>query len=177
MQIVGRRLALDLLRAAGGARFAVYGLENWQGTPVYVHAKACVIDDIWTCVGSDNLNLRSWTHDSELSCAVVDDTSQPGDAFGQRLRLSLSREHLDRATGDDADLREPASTFAAFRTAALRLDAWHAAGRRGDRPPGRLRSYRLPALSTRQRLLAVPLYHLVADPDGRPRSLRRQRQF
>ncbi len=177
MQVVGRRLALDLLREAGGARFAVYGLENRQGTPVYVHAKACVIDDIWTCVGSDNLNLRSWTHDSELSCAVVDDTSRPGDGFGQRLRLTLSREHLDRVAGDDADLREPAAAFAAFQTAALRLDAWHTAGRRGERPAGRLRTYQLPALAMRQRLLAVPMYRLAADPDGRPRSLRRQGQF
>jgi phosphatidylserine/phosphatidylglycerophosphate/cardiolipin synthase-like enzyme len=49
---------------------------------VYVHAKACVVDDTWTCVGSDNLNLRSWTHDSELSCAVIDDTDtqRRGDA-------------------------------------------------------------------------------------------------
>ena len=33
----------------------------------------CVIDDVWMMVGSDNLNLRSWTHDSELSCAVIDE--------------------------------------------------------------------------------------------------------
>ena len=29
---------------------------------------------VWAIVGSDNLNLRSWTHDSELSCAVLDAT-------------------------------------------------------------------------------------------------------
>ena len=35
--------------------------------------RSCVIDDVWMIVGSDNLNLRSWTNDSELSCAVIDE--------------------------------------------------------------------------------------------------------
>ena len=177
VQIIGRTQALTVLRAAGGDRFALYGLENRHGTPVYVHAKACVIDDTWTCVGSDNLNLRSWTHDSELSCAVIDDTRRRGDGFGLRLRLTLSREHLDRADGDDTDLRDPTAASAIFQASAQRLDAWYAAGRPGQRPPGRLRTYRLPALSTREKLLARPIYRLFADPDGRPRALRRQQQF
>ena len=62
------------MRAAGGDRVAVYGIENHAGTPVYVHAKVCVVDDTWATVGSDNINLRSWTHDSELSLAVLDET-------------------------------------------------------------------------------------------------------
>jgi phosphatidylserine/phosphatidylglycerophosphate/cardiolipin synthase-like enzyme len=177
VQIVGRAQALTVLREAAGDRFCLYGLENRSGTPVYVHAKACVIDDTWTCVGSDNLNLRSWTHDSELSCAVIDDKPRHGDGFGLRLRLTLAREHLDRADGDDADLRDPATTFTAFQTAAQQLDAWHAAGQHGPRPPGRLRTYQLGKPSARNKLLARPVYRLFADPDGRPRALRRQRQF
>ena len=51
----------------------MYGVENHAGTPVYVHAKVCVVDDVWAAVGSDNVNRRSWTHDSELSCAVLDE--------------------------------------------------------------------------------------------------------
>ena len=68
------------LRAAGGDRFAIYDLENEDGVPIYVHAKTVVIDDVWAAVGSDNLNRRSWTHDSELSLAVLDaerDTRSP----------------------------------------------------------------------------------------------------
>ena len=71
-QLLGRRRAmLEMLEAAPG-RVAVYGIENHAGTPVYVHAKACVIDDTWATIGSDNFNRRSWTHDSELSAVVVD---------------------------------------------------------------------------------------------------------
>ena len=70
--LIGRVDALRLLRRAGGGRVAIYGLENEAGTPVYVHAKVCVVDDTWAIIGSDNFNRRSWTHDSELSCAVLD---------------------------------------------------------------------------------------------------------
>jgi phosphatidylserine/phosphatidylglycerophosphate/cardiolipin synthase-like enzyme len=87
-------------------RFAAYALENPAGRPVYVHAKVCVIDDRWSCVGSDNLNLRSWTHDSELSCAVMD--ADGGTEFGYGLRHRLAREHLD---DPDADVRDPMAMF------------------------------------------------------------------
>ena len=70
---VGHRRGRGPVVEAGGDRVAVYDRENDEGTPVYVHAKACVVDDVWATVGSDNLNLRSWTHDSELSCAILDD--------------------------------------------------------------------------------------------------------
>lgn len=189
MNLVGREDALDDVRAAGGDRVAVYGVENHAGTPVYVHAKVCVVDDVWASVGSDNINRRSWTHDSELSCAVVDretDEREPrvldrfGDGarrFARDLRLDLAREHLDRSPGDDADLVDPADAFAAFAASAARLQSWHDSGRRGERPPGRLRPYGLPRLSRSTRLWAEPLYRAVADPDGRPRRLRHTHRF
>ncbi len=75
---------------------------------MYVHAKVCVIDDAWASVGSDNFNRRSWTHDSELSCAVIDqvrDCREPrvvdryGDGarvFARDLRLDLARRPRPR---------------------------------------------------------------------------------
>src|SRR6185312_8211939 len=95
--LIGRQDALREVRAAGGDRVAVYGLENHAGVPVYVHAKVCILDDVWASIGSDNVNRRSWTHDSELTCAVIDDAGQ----FPRELRLTLAREHLDRADGSD----------------------------------------------------------------------------
>ncbi|HEX3453574.1 MAG TPA: phospholipase D family protein, partial [Gaiellaceae bacterium] len=69
---VGRSVVIDQLRRAGGDRVGVFDLENHAGTPIYVHSKVCVVDDLWAAIGSDNLNRRSWTHDSEVSCAVID---------------------------------------------------------------------------------------------------------
>ncbi|MGV9601033.1 phospholipase D family protein [Streptosporangium sandarakinum] len=184
-QVLGRNQALSVLQEAGGDRFAVYGLENGHGTPVYVHAKVCVVDDVWATIGSDNFNRRSWTYDSELTCAVLDETPDgrapldPGGhgdgarRFPRDLRLTLAREHLDRREGDEGDLLDPRSFFDAFAACAARLDRWHEEGRRGPRPPGRLRAYRSPHLSRWAALWADPLYRIVHDPDGRPRALRR----
>jgi phosphatidylserine/phosphatidylglycerophosphate/cardiolipin synthase-like enzyme len=174
-QVIGREYAMRLLTDAGGDRVAVYALENRRGVPVYVHAKVCIVDDVWSCVGSDNLNLRSWTHDSEISCAVMD--GDGGTGFGRRLRLRLNREHLDRPDGADTDLHDADGLFTAYRRAAEGLDAWHADPRGAPRPAGRLRTYRAPAISRVQQILAQPVYHLICDPDGRPRPMRRRRRF
>jgi phosphatidylserine/phosphatidylglycerophosphate/cardiolipin synthase-like enzyme len=190
--LVGRYAAMRSLHRAGGDRVAVFSPENHQGTPVYVHAKVCVIDDEWASVGSDNFNRRSWTHDSELACAVVDEPGPPGpgsvehhsddDGQGRRpyplqLRLELAREHLDRPDGEDADLEDPRRAFMALATSAAALDAWHTAGRPGARPPGRLRPYPLPELSRFTRAWSALPYRAVYDPDGRPRSLRSGNRF
>jgi phosphatidylserine/phosphatidylglycerophosphate/cardiolipin synthase-like enzyme len=177
--LLGRQEALDLLRAAGGDRVAVYSIENPEGVPVYVHAKVCVIDDSWACVGSDNANRRSWTHDSELSCAVVDcaEGDDPAGSWARDLRLRLAAEHLGRGSGDEADLQDARGTFDAFGAAAAALDAWHAAGRRGPRPAGRLRTYHQPRLSRFTRWWSTPIYRLAFDPDARSRRERRREQF
>ncbi|MGI8761625.1 MAG: phospholipase D family protein [Jatrophihabitantaceae bacterium] len=189
LNLIGRQQALDEIYAAGGERVAVYGVENHAGTPVYVHAKVCVVDDVWASVGSDNVNRRSWTHDSELSCAVVDDESDEreplvidrfGDGarkFARELRLELAREHLDRASGEDADLLDPGSAFHRFADSAATLQSWHDIGQTGPRPPGRLRPYSTPRLSRRTRTWATPLYRMLLDPDGRPANLRRASEF
>jgi phosphatidylserine/phosphatidylglycerophosphate/cardiolipin synthase-like enzyme len=181
---VGRLEALAVLRAAAADRLAVYGIENSDGVPIYVHAKVCVIDDMWASVGSDNVNTRSWTHDSELSCAVVDealDEREPRDpaglgdgtrVFARNLRLTLAREHLGRRDGDDADLIDPVGFFDTMAASAGRLEAWHAAGSRGERPPGHLRRHIDVPFGPRTLWWARPLYRSVYDPDGRPRELR-----
>jgi phosphatidylserine/phosphatidylglycerophosphate/cardiolipin synthase-like enzyme len=175
-QLLARGRSLEQLARAGGERVAVYGIENPAGIPVYVHAKVCVVDDEWTSIGSDNVNMRSWTHDSELSCAVVDQ-SPTGDCFALRLRLALAGEHLDRDDGDHDDLGNPIDLFEAFAQTAKELDAWHAAGRPGPRPPGRLRRYQTAPVSRLTASWARPLHRLMYDPDGRPRTLRRQGGF
>jgi phosphatidylserine/phosphatidylglycerophosphate/cardiolipin synthase-like enzyme len=168
--LVGRADALALLYAAGGRRVAVYALENSAGTPVYVHAKVCIVDDTWAIIGSDNFNRRSWTHDSEVSCAIIDEQG----SFARRLRLALAAEHLGEASEAAGSA---AAMFEAFGQAADALDAWHAGGRQGPRPGGQLRRYPDPQLSAATRAWASVLYRLVYDPDGRPLAMRRANKF
>ena len=87
--------------------------------------------------------------------------------FARDLRLTLMREHLDRADGDDADLLDPDDAVRAVTAAADALDAWHTGGRVGPRPPGRLRPHRPEKLPLWTRVWAVPAYRLVLRP-GRP---------
>ncbi len=176
---VGREQAVSLCRRAAPDRVHVFDVENHQGTPVYVHAKVCVVDDTWCSVGSDNFNRRSWTHDSELSCAILDeerDERAPADPgglgdgarrFPRELRLTLLGEHLD-LTGDADNLIDPETAVRTVNARAAALRDWHRAGEPGERPPGRLVPHETERLPWRQRWWAVPAYRLIYDPDGRP---------
>jgi len=197
--VIGRQAALDTLLAAGRDRVAIYGLENDAGTPIYVHAKVCIVDDIWAAVGSDNVNRRSWTYDSELSVAVLEPAvlepaalepaaldpagrERPAPAEGlngyaRRLRLTLACEHLGRTPDDAADLLHADSAFRTFARAAASLQNWYDKGCREARPPGRLRPAEAMTLDRRTSAWATPLYRLLYDPDGRPRSARRSGAF
>lgn len=156
---LAQRRARDVLVRAGGDRFAMYDVENAAGTPIYVHAKVCVVDDAWMTCGSDNLNLRSWTHDSEVTCAVVD----PEGALPRDFRTSLWAEHLGLSPHDDR-LRDLG------RAGALWSD-------QVGRPGSRVREHVLPTLSRTTRAWAGPAYRMLFDPDGRPRRLRGTTQF
>ncbi len=186
---IGRQQFMKTVGPAGGDRVAVYDLENVHGTPIYIHAKVAVIDDVWLEVGSDNLNRRSWSHDSELSCIILDSTPddrEPKDPAGlgdgarklaRDTRLELWREHLGREDGDDADLVDPVSGFDAWRKAAGTLEAWHSGGKQGPRPPGHARPHTPESITGLSRLWAHAVHRSLVDPDGRPRAMRRTNQL
>ena len=174
--LLGREPAMKMLKKAGGSRVAIYSLENAAGTPIYVHAKVCIIDDTWACVGSDNANRRSWTHDSELSCAVLDTSGDSTNSWAHSVRLELAREHL----GDNAAtqvLNHPVQTFELFKKTAADLDSWHSKGGHGPRPTGHLRTYTQNALPWWTQLWALPLYRILYDPDGRSLKMRLAHRF
>ena len=186
--LLGHATALQAVKDAGGDRVQVYDVENRRSEPVYVHSKVCVVDDVWASVGSDNFNRRSWTHDSELTAAVVDgrlDPRQPVDpgglgdgarTFARDLRLELLAEHLDLAADDVDELLDPDAAFDRVRRSAEVLDTWHREGRRGPRPPGRLRPHVVTQPSRWQRVFATPIYRTLFDPDGRPVQMKLRRQ-
>ena len=159
-QMLGRARAMQQMTDVAPDRVAIYGIENHHGTPVYVHAKVCVMDDVWATVGSDNFNRRSWTHDSELSAVVVDPSAPDHSPYARRLRLTLAAEHLDREVEEDtllevmADCLDAPGIFAAYDETARALDDWHAGGQVGPRPPGRLRRLQPPEPGLLERALA-----------------------
>ena len=181
---VGRERAVEVLMEAASDRVAIYDIENPAGVPVYVHAKVSVIDDVWASVGSDNFNRRSWSHDSEIACTVLDavrDPREPVDPAGlgdgartyaRNLRLRLWREHLGRQDGDDRDLIDPVHAWTRFRETAAALERWHAGGGQDERPPGRVRPHPRIRPSRAATLWAEPLYRMIYDPDARTAAMR-----
>jgi phosphatidylserine/phosphatidylglycerophosphate/cardiolipin synthase-like enzyme len=130
-QLYGRSLAMRAIIDAGGDRVAVFGLCNDEGLPVYVHSKTCVIDHRWASVGSDNLNRRSWTGDSEIACCVLDDRGDledaaPEDAFPRVLLRTLVAEHL--GCEPDEVPEDPHDLFDAMVASADALDEFYEGG-------------------------------------------------
>ena len=181
---IGQLDVLRRVRAAGQSRVAIFNLET-DHLPIYVHAKISIIDDVGMTIGSDNLNRRSWTHDSELSCAILDDARdhrEPTDPGGlgdgarvlaRSTRMALWREHLEAADIPS----DPDEGFEQLCSSADLLDQWHASGCKGARPAGRLRNHFPKQIPASQRALARITYRLVNDPDGRTLTLRRRRSF
>jgi phosphatidylserine/phosphatidylglycerophosphate/cardiolipin synthase-like enzyme len=171
---LGQLEALSLLQRIGGDRVGVYHVVNDEGRPIYVHSKVCIVDDVWAMVGSDNMSIRSWTHDSELSCAVIDaerDDREPTDPggsgegarrFARDLRVRLWSEHL----GVDPS----AVPLGADDGARMWRDL-------ADANRGRARHHRADPISPVRRMWSWPLYRFLVDPDGRPRELRRRHAF
>ena len=175
---LGQLRAVAALRRAAPERVGVFDLENDDSTPIYVHAKICIVDDVWMTCGSDNFNRRSWTTDSELTCAVVD-TTPDGPAAGRLprdFRVQLWAEHLGLAD-DDPRLLDTAEGLALWNAAADALDRWHTSGRPSPRPSGQARHHIVEPVTRSQRLWADPINRVIVDPDARPRRLRGTAKF
>lgn len=194
---IGQARAISALRRAAPDRVGIFDLENSAGTPIYIHAKICIIDDTWFTCGSDNFNRRSWTTDSELTCAVVDTTPSgeqagpedsqangpdandgpaPAVSLAHKLRCQLWAEHLGMDQ-DDPRLQDPARGLELWNGAVAALDRWHQTGHTAARPPGQARRHVLEPVTALQRLWADPINRFIVDPDGRPRQLRGTTEF
>ena len=122
------------LRRAAPDRVGVFDLENSSGTPIYVHAKICIIDDTWFTCGSDNFNRRSWTTDSELTCAVLDTTARGTGALRTEHRPRTLPGRWPTGSGANSgpntwawtrtipELEDPAAGLKLWNTAADALD-------------------------------------------------------
>lgn len=75
----------DPLKEKYPGRVFVYSRRD--GT--YVHSKIAVVDDTWMSIGSQNLNYRSLTSDTELAAAIVDEETIEGPDGFKVAKLAL----------------------------------------------------------------------------------------
>ncbi len=75
--------AVQVLRTYGAKRPRFPFAPEGERSIARVHAKVCIVDDVWFTCGS--VNRRSWSNDSVLTCAVIDskrDGREPIDSAG-----------------------------------------------------------------------------------------------
>ncbi len=80
-----------------------------QRTPVYIHAKLMLIDDVWATIGSCNLHGDSLSGNAEMNATFWNPKTV------RALRCELFQEHLDQDTSGMDDR----AALQAFREVAL----------------------------------------------------------
>ena len=71
------------------ARLMRSGVRIFEWPERMMHAKSAVIDEIWTTIGSYNLDRRSMKHNLEVAIIVIDRTI--GDSMQAQFELELAR--------------------------------------------------------------------------------------
>ena len=78
-----------------------------------LHAKACVIDGVWSSVGSSNADWRSFVHNAEANVVVIDDE------FGAQLEAAF-HEAVQNARHVDAERWARRSAWLRFKESMAR---------------------------------------------------------
>ncbi len=96
MDTARQRLVETIGRVDKQNRFRIYVPHTDGDSPIYVHAKLTIVDDMMLKVGSANMNNRSLGLDSE--CDLFIDANRPANAGCdeqiRRIRHSLLGEHI-----------------------------------------------------------------------------------
>lgn len=93
-----------------------------KSRPIYVHAKAAIIDDSWATVGSCNIGARSFFGDTEMNVTFW------APEVARQMRVDLLREHL----GEDTSGMDDRAALALYRERARSNVARMVAGQAMD---------------------------------------------
>lgn len=116
--VTHRQRFLAPLRRAGGGKVRVFCLHPPGAPHTYVHSKIWIIDDQFAIIGSANCNRRGWTHDSEVTAGIFDESSDDVCEwhFAHRLRVALWAEHLGMKTPEGhAELADGVASIVHWR--------------------------------------------------------------
>ncbi|PXA97263.1 phospholipase [Nostoc sp. 3335mG] len=141
-------------------RLRLYHPYTRDGTPIYVHAKIMIVDDMILRVGSSNMNNRSMRLDTE--CDVAIDCSAPANADCSAaiamVRNDLIAEHLGVTAAAVARAIEAKDSLIAA------IESLRFSGRKNAKDRRcTLRDYEVPDMSSVEEWLAD---HQILDPEG-----------
>ncbi|HEY0648069.1 phospholipase D-like domain-containing protein [Phenylobacterium sp.] len=88
-----------------------------QPTPIFLHSKIMMVDDVFVAIGSTNINRRGFFHDGEITAfAIPDQLRGAADNPALSLRTRLWGEQLGLAPAMGAALfRDPIAGFELFK--------------------------------------------------------------
>jgi hypothetical protein len=169
--VLGQYEVMRACAAAGGDRFAVYDLENHEGTPVYVHAKAVVVDDVWAMAGSDVTTRRRRGRSTRRRPRY----GWPGADRGSRARRRTCRTDSTRIAMQPQRATAAGVPRRKARSGRRHVQPYHRRARPVDGRGHRIEHHQLPNQSHNQdrRLIPPPQppaqqqHHDDSDSDGR----------
>lgn len=91
------------------------GVRIYERRGVLLHSKTAVIDGVWSCVGSTNLDWRSFLHNDELNAVVL------GPEFARQMQAVFDQ---DLASSDAIDLERWQRRPLHFRLKELGARLW-----------------------------------------------------
>lgn len=94
------------------------GVNIYQLQGAVLHAKTAVIDGIWSTVGSANLDMRSFLHNSEVNVIVL------GTDFGQAMEKAFQEDLQDSRQLNDAQWEQRPFAERVKEWAARRFEYW-----------------------------------------------------
>jgi cardiolipin synthase len=99
----GRSHYSELLRA---------GVKLYERQDALLHSKTALIDDVWSCIGSTNLDWRSFVHNNEVDAVVL------GTDFARQLHAMFQDDLAESVRVDPDKWRH--------RSLLLRMKEWSA---------------------------------------------------
>ncbi|MGB7480163.1 MAG: phospholipase D-like domain-containing protein, partial [Burkholderiaceae bacterium] len=95
-----------------------HGVRVYQLQVAVLHAKTAVIDGVWSTVGSANIDMRSFLHNSEVNVVVL------GPDFGQAMESAFQEDLQDsrEVTAEEWEQRPWSQRMKEW--AARRLEYW-----------------------------------------------------
>ena len=100
---------------AGRSRYTALleaGVQIYERQGALLHSKTALIDGVWSCIGSTNLDWRSFVHNNEIDAVVL------SDAFAAQMR-AMFQDDLSQSRAIDLERWK-------HRPASMRMKEWSA---------------------------------------------------